>query len=305
MWAGLHTYGLAHPNMSVHEAAEKADLMILWGANLVSTGVHAIPFIREAKERGMKLIVIDPRVTRTTMMADWHIQPKPGTDAALALGMMKVIVDAGKHDLEFLKEQTNGWEALIETKLPDYPLDKVEKITGVPAADIEKLAMEYASTKKSFIRANYGLNRHQNAGQMCRSILVLPCITGAWREDCGGACFGNLEEMWFRCMTDKLHRPDLGKRKRAVNMVQIGRALSENIGADGEQLDPPIKSIFVYNSDPANCAPNTNGVRKGFMRDDLFVAVHETFWTDTCNYADVCYPCRYAVRAHGYGGHLW
>ena len=128
--------------------------MILWGANLVSTGVHAIPFIREAQERGMKLIVIDPRVTRTTMMADWHIQPKPGTDAALALGMMKVIVDAGKHDLDFLKQQTNGWEALIETKLPDYPLDKVEKITGVPAADIEKLALEYASTKKTFIRAN-------------------------------------------------------------------------------------------------------------------------------------------------------
>ena len=290
MWAGLHTYGLAHPNMSVHEAAEEADLMILWGANLVSTGVHAIPFIREAKERGMKLIVIDPRVTRTTMMADWHIQPKPGTDAALALGMMKVIVDAGKHDLEFLKEQTNGWEALLETKLPDYPLDKVEKITGVSAADIEKFALEYASTKKTFIRANYGLNRHQNAGQMCRSILILPCITGAWREDCGGACFGNLEEMWFRNISDKLHRPDLGKRKRTVNMVQIGRALSENIGADGEQLDPPIKSIFVYNSDPANCAPNTNGVRNGFMRDDLFVAVHETFWTDTCNYADVVIP---------------
>ncbi len=290
MWAGLHTYGLAHPNMSVHEAAEEVDLMILWGANLVSTGVHAIPFIREAKERGMKLIVIDPRVTRTTMMADWHIQPKPGTDGALALGMMKVIVDNNLHDLEFLKEQTNGWEALLETKLPDYPLDKVSKITGISEADIEKLALEYGSTKKSFIRANYGLNRHQNAGQMCRAILILPCVTGALREPCGGACFGNLEEMWFRCMTDDLHRPDLGERKRTINMVQIGRALSEDIDADGNKMDPPIKSIFVYNSDPANCAPNTNAVRKGLMRDDLFVAVHETFWTDTCQYADVVIP---------------
>ena len=290
MWAGLHTYGLAHPNMSVHEAAEEADLMILWGANLVSTGVHAIPFIREAKERGMKLIVIDPRVTRTTMMADWHIQPRPGTDAALALGMMKVIVDNNLHDLDFLKEQTNGWEALLETKLPDYPLDKVAKITGLSEEEIEKLALEYASTKKSFIRANYGLNRHQNAGQMCRSVLILPCITGAWREPCGGACFGNLEEMWFRCMTDGLHRPDLGERKRAINMVQIGRALADDIDADGNKMDPPIKSIFIYNSDPANCAPNTNNVRKGLMRDDLFVAVHETFWTDTCNYADIVIP---------------
>lgn len=290
MWAGLHTYGLAHPNMSVHEAAEEADLMILWGANLVSTGVHAIPFIREAKERGMKLIVVDPRVTRTTMMADWHIQPRPGTDAALALGMMKVIVDKGLHDLEFLKEQTNGWEALLETELPNYPLDRVEKITGVSAADIEKFALEYASTKKSFIRANYGLNRHQNAGQMCRSILVLPCITGAWREPCGGSCFGNLEEMWLRWDMDKLHRTDLGKRKRTVNMVQLGRALADDIDADGNKMDPPIKSLFVYNSDPANCAPNTNNVRKGLMRDDLFVAVHETFWTDTCLYADIVIP---------------
>lgn len=290
MWAGLHTYGMAHPNKSVHEAAKEADLMILWGANLVSTGVHAIPFIREAKERGMKLIVIDPRQTRTTMMADWHIQPKPGTDAALALGMMKVIVDKGLADMDFLKEQTKGWEALLETKLPDYPLDRVEQITGVPAADVEKLALEYAATKKTFIRANYGLNRHQNAGQMCRAVLTLPCITGAWREECGGACFGNLEEMWLRWDMEKLHRPDLGTRGRAVNMVQIGRALADNIGMDGKPLDPPIKNIFIYNSDPANCAPNTNNVRKGLMRDDLFVAVHETFWTDTCQYADIVIP---------------
>jgi len=204
--------------------------------------------------------------------------------------MMKVIVDAGKHDLEFLKKQTNGWEALLETKLPDYPLDKVEKITGVPATDIEKLALEYASTKKSFIRANYGLNRHQNSGQMCRAVLILPAITGAWREACGGACFGNLEEMWFRCKTDKLHRPDLGTRERDLNMVQLGQALTQNIDAKGEQLDPPIKSLFVYNSDPANSAPNSNAVRKGLMRDDVFIAVHETFWTDTCNYADIVIP---------------
>ena len=290
MWAGLHTYGMAHPNMSVHEAAEEADLMILWGANLVSTGVHAIPFIREAKERGMKLVVIDPRVTRTTMMADWHIQPRPGTDAALALGMMKLIVDRGLHDLDFLKEQTNGWEALLETELPKYPLDRVATITGLSADEIEKFALEYASTKKSYIRANYGLNRHQNAGQMCRSILVLPCITGAWREPCGGACFGNLEEMWLRWDMDKLHRTDLGTRKRTINMVQLGRALVDHIDADGNTMDPPIKSLFVYNSDPANCAPNTNHVRNGMMRDDLFVTVHETFWTDTCQYADIVIP---------------
>ncbi len=291
MWAGIHTYGVAN-GPAVHDAVQDAELIVLWGANLVSTGVHAIPFIREAQERGAKLIVIDPRITRTTMMADWHIQPRPGTDAALALGAMKVIVDNGLHDEAFLREQTIGWEQFISEKLPEYPLDKVSEITGVSEADIEKFGLMYGKAKKSFIRANYGLNRHQNSGQTCRAILVMPCITGSWREPNGGAAFGTLEEMWLQFNLAKLQRPDLGDRpnKRVVNMVQIGRALADNIGVDDKPLDPPIKSIFVYNSDPANCAPNSGNVRRGLMRDDLFVAVHDTFWTDTCNYADVVLP---------------
>ena len=291
MWAGIHTYGVAN-GPAIHDAAQEAELIVLWGANLVSTGVHAIPFIREAQERGAKLVVIDPRVTRTTMMADWHIQPRPGTDAALALGAMKIIVDNGLHDEAFLREQTIGWEQFINEKLPEYPLDRVSEITGVSEADIEKFALMYGKAKKSFIRANYGLNRHQNSGQTCRAVLVMPCITGAWREPNGGAAFGTLEEMWLQFNLAKLQRPDLGNRaeKRVVNMVQIGRALADNIGVDDKPLDPPIKSIFVYNSDPANCAPNSGNVRRGLMRDDLFVAVHDTFWTDTCNYADVVLP---------------
>ena len=291
MWAGIHTYGVAN-GPAVHDAVQEAELIVLWGANLVSTGVHAIPFIREAQERGAKLIVIDPRITRTTMMADWHIQPRPGTDAALALGAMKVIVDNGLHDEAFLREQTIGWEQFINEKLPEYPLDKVSEITGVPEEDIEKFGLMYGKAKKSFIRANYGLNRHQNSGQTCRAVLVMPCITGAWREPYGGAAFGTLEEMWLQFNLAKLQRPDLGNRaeKRVVNMVQIGRALADHIGADDKPLDPQIKSFFVYNSDPANCAPNSGNVRRGLMRDDLFVAVHDTFWTDTCNYADVVLP---------------
>lgn len=291
MWAGIYTYGVAN-GPALNEACDEAEVIILWGTNFVSTGVHAIPFVQKARARGAKLIVIDPRITRTTMMADWHIQPRPGTDGALALGMMKIIVDKGLHDVEFLKEQTNGWEQFLEKKLPGYPLEKVAEITGLSPDEITRLALEYASTKKSYIRANYGLNRHQNAGQMCRSILTLPCVTGAWREKCGGVAFGTLEEMWLKFPLAKLQRPDLGNRSesRIVNMVQIGRALADDVGANEEKLDPPIKSLFVYNSDPANCAPNTNNVRKGLMRDDLFVAVHETFWTDTCNYADVVLP---------------
>lgn len=292
MWAGLYTYGLANAPALSDACEDGVEVIILWGNNMVSTSVHSVPFVLEAQKRGAKVIAIDPRVTRTTEKADWHIQPRPGTDGALALGMMKIIVDAGKHDQAFLEEQTLGWKELIETRLPDYPVEKVSKITGLSVETITKLAMDYASTKKSYIRANYGLNRHQNAGQMARAILLLPAITGAWREKCGGASFGNLEEMWLQFNLGKLQRPDLGDRSksRIINMVQLGRALSEDIGADGLKMDPPIKSMFVYNSDPANCCPNTNAVRKGMMRDDLFMAVHDTFWTDTCQYADIVLP---------------
>ncbi|MGE0296926.1 molybdopterin-containing oxidoreductase family protein [Pseudonocardia sp.] len=292
MWAGLYTYGLANPPGIDQACKDGAEVVILWGANLVTTSVHSIPFILDAQKRGAKIIAIDPRVTRTTKMADWHIQPRPGTDGALALGMMRAIVDADLHDEDFLEEQTIGWRELIEKRLPDYPVERVAEITGVPEETIVRLAMTYASTKKSFIRANYGLQRHQNGGQMSRAILVLPALTGAWREKCGGAGFGNLEEMWMQLPMDKLQRPDLGSRSesRVINMIQIGRALADNMGIDGRPLDPPIKSIFVYNADPVNACPNSNNVRKGFMRDDLFVAVHDTFWTDSCQYADIVLP---------------
>ena len=223
MWACLHTYGQAN-GPAIDRASRDADVIILWGVNSVSTGVHAVPFVREAQERGCTIIAIDPRRTRTTMMADWHVQPRPGTDGALALGLMKLIVDAGRHDEAFLREHTHGWEALLETRLPDYPVERVASITGLAVADIERLATLYGSTRKTYIRAGHGLNRHQNSGQLCRAILILPCITGAWREPCGGVGFGRIEENWLPLYNDKLQRPDLGDRgaKRIVNMVQIG-----------------------------------------------------------------------------------
>lgn len=291
MWACLHTYGPAN-GPAIDRASEDAELIILWGVNSVSTGVHSVPFIRAAQDRGCQVIAIDPRVTRTTLIADWHVQPRPGTDGALALGIMHWIVERDLHDEAFLREQTRGWRELIETKLPDYPLARVAAITGLAESDIARLAKAYAATRKSYIRAGHGLNRHQNSGQLCRSILILPCITGAWRESCGGVGFGRIEENWLPFYNDRLQRPDLGDRdsKRIINMVQIGRALAEHVGVDETPLDPPIKHLFVYNSDPANCAPNSNNVRRGLSRDDLFVTVHDTFWTDTCTYADIVLP---------------
>jgi anaerobic selenocysteine-containing dehydrogenase len=288
IWAALHanlyTYGVAS-GPDTKDIAD-AEYIILWGCNAVSTGVHMVPFLQEAKRKGAKIVAIDPRTNRTTHFADWHIPIKPGTDGALALGMMKVIVDNNLHDEEFLKQYTVGWDELLKERLPLFTLDRVEQITGVPAKDIEKLALEYARTKKSVIRANYGLNRHDNSGSTCRNILILPAVTGAWREEKGGAGFGVLDEMWLGFPVAGLQKPELGERSksRVVNMVQIGQALND------PTMDPPIKSMFVYNSDPANCVPDTNSARKGMMRDDLFVAVHDIFWTDTCDYADIVIP---------------
>lgn len=290
-WACIHTYGSANgPDLAM--ASEEAEVIILWGVNSVSTGVHAVPFLREAQERGCQIIAIDPRVTRTTWMADWHLQPKPGTDAALALGIMKIIVDEKLHDEAFLKQHTRGWDELIKQRLPDYPVERVSEITGLSAADITKLAHLYGATKKTYIRAGHGLNRHQNSGNLCRSVLLLPAITGAWREACGGAGFGRLEENWDPFFRPDVQRTELGNRgdKRIVNMVQMARALKSDIGWNGETLDPPIKHLFVYNADPANCVPNSLDMRAGMMREDLFVTVHDTMWTDSCDYADIVLP---------------
>ncbi len=290
-WANVHTHG-QHCNADIRIASEDAELIILWGFNPVTTSVHAVPFIREAQARGCKIVVIDPRETRSTWMADWHVQPRPGTDGALALGMMKVIVDEGLHDPAFLEEYTSGWQELIEQRLPEYPSEEVARITGLPVEDIQRLARLYASTKKSTIRAGHGLNRHQNSDQMARAILILPSITGAWRERCGGAGFGRVEESFDLCMVQSLMRDDLGDRasKRLINMVQMGRALADNIGEDDKQLDPPVKCFFAYCADPVNCAPNSINMRKGLQRDDLFTVVHDTFWTDSCDYADIVLP---------------
>ena len=223
-------------------------------------------------------------MTRTTAFADWHVQPRPGTDAALALGMMKVIVDRGLHDEAFLRTHTVGWEKLLADKLPEYTLERVEQITGVAAADVEKLALLYAGTKKSFIRANWGIQRHDNGGSMMRAITVLPAITGAMTGG-AGICVSTGAETRGVDLA-KLQRPDLlkGRTPRTINMIQLGRALNDTA------LAPPIKAFFCWNSDPANCVPDTQSARKGLMRDDLFVVVHDTFFSDTCSYADIVLP---------------
>ncbi len=280
--AAAETFTNGRAGQANIEDLPEMEVVILWGTNLVSTGVHAMPFINEARANGAKIVAIDPRVTRTTAFADWHLQPRPGTDAALALGMMKIIVDRGLHDLEFLERHTLGWEKLISERLPQYPVERVAGITGLSAVEIEKLALLYGSTRKSFIRLNWGIQRHSNGGSMTRAIELLPVVTGALAGK-GGVCMSTGGEM-RKVDLDKLQRTDLlaGREPRTFNMIQLGKALNE--------AEPPVRALFVWNSDPANCVPDTTAARRGLMRQDLFTVVHDTFFSDTADYADILLP---------------
>jgi anaerobic selenocysteine-containing dehydrogenase len=259
--------------------------IIAWAANIHGNNVHLWPFIEEARRQGAKLVVIDPYRTRTAACADWYLPINPGTDAALALGMMRVIINEGLYDADYVARYTVGFEQLCE-KVQEYPPERVEKWTGIAAADIARLAREYATTRPAVIRVNYGVQRSEGGGMATRAITMLPCITGSWKEVGGGlqlstsGAYGLNKEALER--TD-LMRKALGRPARTVNMVELGKVLNT--------LDhPPIKALFVYNSNPAAVCPNHNEVIRGLQRSDLFTVVHEQFFTDTTDYADIVLP---------------
>ena len=259
--------------------------IIAWAANIHGNNVHLWPFIEEARRAGAKLVVIDPYCTRTAKCADWHLAINPGTDSALALGMMHVIISEGLHDTDYIAKYTTGFEQLRE-KVRDYPPERVAQWTGISAADIRKLAREYATQRPAVIRLNYGVQRAQGGGMSTRAVTMLPCITGSWKEAGGGLQLSLSEAPGLR--RDLLARADLmhtalGRPARVVNMVELGKALNT-------LADPPIKALFVYNSNPAAVCPNHNEVIRGLRRPDLFTAVHEQFFTDTTDYADIVLP---------------
>ena len=283
------------------ENLPQMKVILLWGTNIISTGVHAVPFLEQARKNGAQIIAIDPRVTRTTEFADWHITPKPGTDAALALGMMKIIVEKQLHDQEFLDQNTEGWSRFLRERLPDYGLSRVAKITGLKESDILKLAELYASTKQSFIRCNWGIQRHENGGSMMRAIKLLPTVTGATGGD-GGVCVSTGGEL--RVFDEsKFYRSELlrGRKPRNFNMIQLGDALTN--------AAPEVKALFVWNADPANCVPDTKAARQGLSRPDLFTVVHDTFYTDSTSYADILLPADTALERMdllaGYGAYYY
>ena len=266
------------------EDIARSRFIILWGTNTVVTNLHLWPFIREAKKAGATLVVIDPLKTRTASEADWHIRPMPGTDAALALGMMHVIVNEGLHDADYVERYTLGFDQLRQ-RLAEYPPERVAEITGVSSEEIISLARAYATTRPSAIRTLVGMEHHANGAMTLRTIACLPALVGAWR-DVGGGLLHMMASFHFQALNaEAVEMPELQDRAiRSVNMAQLGRVLTD------PDLDPPIKAMIVYSSNPAAIAPNQNLVKKGLLRDDLFTVVHEQFLTDTTLYADYVLP---------------
>ena len=259
--------------------------IIAWGANIHGNNVHLWPFIKQAHRAGAKLVVIDPYKTRTAKHADWYIPINPGTDAALALGMMHVIIGAGLHDADYVEKYTVGFEQLRE-KVKEYTPHRVAKWTGVSEEHIHKLAHEYATHRPAAIRVNYGVQRSEGGGMAMRAITMLPCITGSWKEVGGGLQLSTSGGWGLK--REALDKPEmmqrtLGRPARVVNMVELGKALNT-------LQDPPIQALYVYNSNPAAVCPNHNDVIRGLKRPDLFTVVHEQFFTDTTDYADIVLP---------------
>jgi len=268
-----------------------AKLVLAWGANIHGNNVHLWPMIEQARRNGARLIVIDPYRTRTAALADWHIAIRPGTDAALALGMMHVILNEGLEDSAYIEAMTHGFKQLAE-RAREYTPERVAAWTGMTAAEVEQLAREYATTCPAALRLNYGVQRAEFGGATVRTIAMLPALTGAWKHRGGGAVLSTSGA--FSWNEQAVRRPDLqqasplGREARLVNMSALGQALTE-LGAKPED-GPPVHALFVYNSNPGAVAPNQNAVRRGMARPDLFTVVHELFFTDTTDYADYILP---------------
>jgi len=260
--------------------------IIAWGANIHGNNIHLWPFVEEARRNGAKLVVIDPFRTRTARVADWHLAIRPGTDVALALGLMRCIIEGDLYDKAYVDAYTVGF-AELRQRAAEYTPRKVAEITGLAADDIERLAREYATTRPSAIRLNYGVQRSENGGMAVRAVSMLPAITGAWKERGGGLTLSTSGA--FALNKRALRRDDfmtvaLGRAARSLNINELGKVLTD------ETLAPPVKALFVYGCNPAAVCPNHNLVVEGLRRTDLFTVVHEQFLTDTTDYADIILP---------------
>jgi len=281
------------------EQFENARLILIWGSNPVVSNLHLWSRVQEAKRRGAKLIAIDPYRSQTAEKCHEHLALMPGTDAALALGIMHVLIAEDLIDRDYIDRYTLGFDALKQ-RVRDYPPSLVASLTGLQEAQITALARDYGTIGPAVIRLNYGMQRHAGGGMAIRTVACLPGLVGAWRHAAGGALLSSSGT--YPINTAALERPELSwNSPRTINMSTIGDALLD-------AADPPIRALFVYNSNPVAVAPDSGKVVAGFAREDLFCVVHDVFLTDTADYADIVLPATTQLEhldVHSSYGHLY
>jgi len=260
-----------------------ADLVVLWGVNAAYSTINVMTLVKQARARGAHVVVVDPYRTATAEQADEHLMVRPGTDTALALAVMHVLTAEGRLDRGYIARATVGYDRLAE-HVRAWPPERAAAITGLDAGAIVAFARRYGAGPRTFIRVGIGLSRHTNGGMACRAIACLPALTGAWADPHGGALLSSGGAYTLDARV--LERADLlpSPAPRTINMIHLGRALTD------PGLAPPVKALYVYNSNPAAVCPNQNLVLAGLAREDLFTVVHEQVMTDTAHHADLVLP---------------
>ncbi len=290
-----YSYSVGANRGSDPETIPNARLVVIWGVNAVSTNLHLMSLTEQARRNGAELVVVDVHRNPTARAADHFIQLYPGTDAALALGLMHVIVKEGLHDRRFIEANTIGFERLVP-RLEEYPPERVANITGVPAEKVRWLARKYATTQPAFMALGNGPQHHEKGGMALRTMSLLPAVVGSWGKLGGGAYRSN---SGYASLNDKaLERPDLASNsRRTINMVRLGTELLE--------ADPPFRAIYIWSTNPAVIAPEQQKVIAGISREDLFVVVHEQVMTDTARHADILLPCTTCFEQADYFTSSW
>src|SRR5256885_12891201 len=260
-----------------------ADLVVLWGVNAAYSTINVMTLVKQARQAGAHVVVIDPYRTPTAVQGDEHLPVRPGSDGALALAVMHVLIGEGLVDCEYVERATLGFDALAE-HVKAWPPERVAPLVGLDASSIVAFARRYGASPRALIRAGFGLSRTANGGMTCRTIACLPALTGAYADPHGGALLSSGGA--FAMDKRALERPDLmpAPPPRVINMIRLGRALTDR------DMAPPVKALYVYSSNPAAVCPNQMLVLRGLARDDLFTVVHEQVMTDTAHYADLVLP---------------
>jgi anaerobic selenocysteine-containing dehydrogenase len=281
------------------ERFDEAKLILLWGANPVVSNLHLWSRVQEAKRRGAKVVAIDPYRSLSAEKCTQHVALLPGTDGALALGMMHVLIGENLLDRDYIARHTLGFEQL-EERVRQYTPDWAARTCGLSVREVEQLARDYGTAQPAAIRLNYGMQRHAGGGIAARTIACLPALTGAWREVAGGIVLSTADFYGFDHAA--LERPDLlgGRKPRVVNHARIGEALTA--------AAPPVKAVIVYNNNPVAVCPDSEQVLAGFRREDLYCVVMDSFMTDTADYADLVLPATTQLEhydVHKSYGHLY